>query len=474
MTKLELYTGTLKYKDRDYFFVFDEKELRVILPEREKNDNAMAILKKQLMKFSAGKGDDSIMEEPYLVGKCNETGQTMIFLTKVGKIISSYNEVLVIDTIGYILCKMDRHPICRMSFTCPELDCIHPVSRGYNCTFDYDSFYTDGVLAVQTEKFDVTTTEKKKFQVDGKAVSVRFSISRSFSQKIGQSPLSLCSVMSFFFEPTEDYSFIVRLWFIAKEFLQFMCYRKNVFLSIADLSTPADEGKTYTFATFNMLGEDGDEEPETLKKGRYIKLSYLSGQEGHILNDIASKLLYTRHIPDTYISGCSKNAARFVMITAAFEWEFKRLYPEGINKSEKTLEVEANAAETIQKLIDESTGDLKKKYKYMKKHISDDSLQDEVIYVGKTLGEVIEPFGKMLYSLNDAELFYSEMGERLSKQRNNFAHGNLDMDFIDDSLLDLVYLERIIYAMQLKRYGIEDKPVQHAMNELFRCGIAIR
>ena len=69
---------------------------------------------------------------------------------------------------------------------------------------------------------------------------------------------------------TEDYSFIVRLWFVAKEFLQFMCYRKNVFLPTADLSTPTDEDKTRTFATFNMLGETGEEEPETLQKGRYI------------------------------------------------------------------------------------------------------------------------------------------------------------------------------------------------------------
>ena len=103
MTNLELYTGKLKYKDNDYLFAFDEKELRLIPLEGEKNDNAMSTLKKQLMKFSADEGDDSIMKEPYLVGKCKETGQTMIFLTKVGANISSYNEVLVIDVIGHDL-----------------------------------------------------------------------------------------------------------------------------------------------------------------------------------------------------------------------------------------------------------------------------------------------------------------------------------------------------------------------------------
>ena len=182
--------------------------------------------------------------------------------------------------------------------------------------------------------------------------------------------------MSFRFDPTEEYSIIVRLWFVAKEFLQFMCYRKNVFLPTADLSTPADEGKTRT--------------------------------------------------------------------------------------------------KEIQKLIDNSTGDLKRKYKFLRKLISSNSLQSEVVHVGNKLGEIIDLFGKRLYSMNDTDLLYSEMGKRLADQRNNYAHGNLDIDFIDKSLIDLVYTERIVYAMQLKHYGVETKNIQNAINELFRCGVIIR
>ena len=252
-----------------------------------------------------------------------------------------------------------------------------------------------------------------------------------------------------------------------------MCYRKNVFLPVADLSTPAEEGKTRIFATFTMLGEDGEEDLEALKKGKYIKLAYLSGVEGRILNDIALRRLYARHIPDTYASGCVVNAARFVMITAAFEWEFKRLYPDGITKSEETLAIEAAATEEIQKLIDNSTGSLKRKYKFLRKLISSDSLQSEIVHIGNEIGSIIDLFGKRLYSLNDTELLYSEMGKRLADQRNNYAHGNLDIDFIDNSLLDLIYTERIVYAMQLKLSGVDDKNIQRAINDLFNCGLAI-
>ena len=51
--------------------------------------------------------------------------------------------------------------------------------------------------------------------------------------------------------------------------------------------------------------------------------------------------------------------------------------------------------------------------------------------------------------MNDTDLLYSEMGKRLADQRNNYAHGNLDIDFIDKSLIDLIYTERIVYAIVL-------------------------
>ena len=66
------------------------------------------------------------------------------------------------------------------------------------------------------------------------------------------------------------------------------------------------------------------------------------------------------------------------------------------------------------------------------------------------------------------------MGKRLADQRNNFAHGNLDIDFIDKALLDIVYMEQIVYAIQLKLYGINTKCIQNAINELFQRNLLIR
>ncbi len=161
------------------------------------------------------------------------------------------------------------------------------------------------------------------------------------------------------------------------------------------------------------------------------------------------------------------------MITAAFEWTFNKNYPDGITKKPKTIEAENAVTKELDRLINESQGKQKKIYKSLKNHISLDSLKPKIEQIGKDYAEIIEIFGKHLYSINHETLKYSEMGLRLSEQRNNFAHGNLDKDFVDLSILDLVYLERIIYAMQLKEYGLEKISIQRAINDLFSCHIRL-
>ena len=94
--------------------------------------------------------------------------------------------------------------------------------------------------------------------------------------------------------------------------------------------------------------------------------------------------------------------------------------------------------------------------------------------MGKDYADIVHIFGEHLYLINNETLKYNEMGLRLSKQRNNYAHGNLDKDFIGLALLDLMYLEYVVYAMQLNEYGVDKIYIQKAINDLFGCSIAIK
>ena len=465
--ELDVYTGTLTYKQIEFSFVFDGEELRLI-PPKDKHHEVHMWFMKPLGNGAYTFGDPLYVEDDYLIGKCNENCQKIIFLPKHQN-IGSYNSVLSVKIEAYIIQKYEREWIDRLGFMSQELDCIYPTSQAV----ESPEWSEDGVISIKTRDFDNTTSHKQKFTVDGKDISVFFGIARTSSGRIGKPPLELHSEMFFEFEKTNDYAFVLRLWRIAKCFIQYLCYRNNVNLSEVEASAPYGDGGHEKFATLHIVKGDVDNEPEILEKRRYIKQAYISGAEGKILNDIAADRIYLRHLPETYRTGRSINAARFVMITAAFEWTFKKNYPDGITKKPTTIKAEETATEVLNGLVDGSNGKLKEIYKFLRKLIGSKSLQMEVEQIGKDYAEIVDVFGKRLYSINKETLKYSEMGLRLSQQRNNYAHGNLDKEFIGLALLDLVYLEYIVYAMQLKEYGVEPISIQQAISDLFGCSIAL-
>lgn len=473
MEDTRIYTGVTKYKDIDFTFVFNGENLRLIPTTENVRKVETEWLMTPIAKGTFIPNTDLKMEDSFLIGRCHENGKRIVFFTQKNANISSNNSVLIVQLIGYLECSIGKEKFGKISFLGPEINIIHPVNQSFDFSFNPSTVSSDGVFSITTKNFDITSTTPQEFEVDEKKVNVQFSVSRKFSTKILEPPILLESSMLFEFDETENYDFLVRLWFIAKEFISFLCYRNNICMKPAVVSSRNQGGKYQSFGTLTMKNSGTEEELYALKQNRCIKQSTISGHEGQILTDIACDSLYTRHLPKTYEDGRHIDASRFIMITAAFEWEFHRTYPNGVPKKESTILIENEAIEALQRLIDSSTGKLKNKYKFLSKLIRSDSLQTELVKIGEDFDSIIGNFGKYLYSLNGEELIYSSMGERLSSQRNHFAHGDLDKDFIGLALLDLIYLEYIVYAMQMKHYGIEDANIRNAINELFHLNFAL-
>lgn len=137
------------------------------------------------------------------------------------------------------------------------------------------------------------------------------------------------------------------------------------------------------------------------------------------------------------------------------------------------LKAEQEASAQLQTLISGSSGKLKSVYKHMQSLPKSSLLQAEIIRVGKDFHKILSIFGKQLYSLRDADVPYSDISERLANLRNQYAFGNLDINLSEATLLDIAFLERIIYVMQLTFYGIDTKSIKQAINELFGCMLYI-
>lgn len=221
----------------------------------------------------------------------------IIFLPKEGSYIAHQNSVLPIDLGAYIICKYERDKINHISLTELEINGIYPTSQAIKYTLDSDAFVNSGTFEVKTRDFDCTTTQKQEFTVDSKPVSVSFEVSRTMSTKNWEPPMKLSSDMLFEVDATDDYRFILRLWYVAKQFVQFLCYRKDVYFSEVNLAAPCEDGKHETFATIYVFGEkSNDIDTKTLKDGRYIKQIHIPGHEGKILSNIADNKIYLRNL----------------------------------------------------------------------------------------------------------------------------------------------------------------------------------
>lgn len=467
------YTGKVSYRDIDFTFVFINNELRLIPPADKEGIIAWQWKMKSIDKGVYTFADPIPVDEKFIVADCNETNMRIVFLPELASNLRFNNNVVIIDVSAYIVCKSNKDLFNRVAFSCPEINYIHPTNQAFTIALSHEEWSKNGVVWLNTNDVELSTTEMQKFTVDDKEIRVHFGVSRIVSTKISNPPLSLKSIMYFDFDATDDFEFVLRLWQIARDFVRFLCYRNNIYFTEIKLCTPKVDGKHESFANMYIIDDIGEIEEKPLQEERLIKQLHIAGKEGEILTDIASDSIYLRHIPDSYQSGHHINAARFVMITAAFEWEFNRLYPDGIKKSEKTIIAENEVSEEIQNLIDNTTGKKKNILKFLHRLVRSDSLQKEIIQIGKDFTTILEVFGNYLYRINNEELKYSEMGERLSEQRNHFAHGDLDKDFIGLSLLDLMFMENVIYAMQLKCYDVDDKAIQRAIKDLFRYNIDI-
>ncbi len=459
--ELEIYTGVLTYKEIEFSYMFDGETLRLI-PPKDKNQEIDGWLRQSLTVGVYLGREPYYIEDEYLKGICNETGQTIIFIPKKQQ-VGCYNCVLVIAVEAYFIEKYYREWIDRVSFECKELDGIFDTEQ----CIEKNEWSREGIINVSTKDFDATTSNSQIFNVDGKEISVYFGITRRREKVFNGSLLTVHSVMYFEFEKTQDFLFVFKLWKFAKVFIQYLCYRESVWMGKTVIAAPADKGLHEPFAELIVVEDRIEEDKKVLEQKRCISQKLIAGCEGKMLADVSNGNLYLRHLPKSHKDGLKIDAARFVMITAAFEWEFRRCYPEGIIKKESTKAVEEEKTSEFQKLIDKSTGKLKNKYKFLQKLIKSDPLQSEISQVGKDYDEIIGEFGKNLYLRNDVKLNYNEMGERLADQRNHFAHGDLDQEFIGSSLLDLIFLEYIIYAMQLKYYGVSNENIRNAINDLF-------
>lgn len=456
--------GELLYKKIKFDFILEGSTLTLHAKEDYKKEF------RELFWEPAGNGAYTIktvyFEEEYLLGKDKNTFETVVMIIYNQQFFHNFMNNDISLEVDVIFNLYRDELISQISFEAKEIDYIYNITQAIDIENDY---YKNGEINLKLKDTKKCESREIKFNIDKKEIICKFSILRKRNHGINRYPIEINSIFSIYFEPTKDYIFILRVYKVVKYFFQYLCFRKNIDIESVDIYCKYKENLHQQLGTINFIKKEVYNEEKRIIESRYIPFELIENSANKILQAIADDKLYRRHIPKTYSDGTSENEATFVMLVAAFEWEFKQLFKNGLPHSESTINVQNKIKNNIKEILNNKDvkGKERKIYKNLLNFIDLEGLSEKIIYTCKTLNSIIIESGKKLYKLNNQELNYIKMGDRLSKQRNYFAHGDIDKDFIEDSLLDLIFLKEIIYAMQLKRFNVPDDNIKKCIRKLF-------
>jgi len=407
--------GELELQGVLYHFQFDEYILQI----HKAGSDADAL---QAMVDALSPSAPKIMSKP-TIGTCYPDGHKIYFMQVSYKGFS--NNVKKFSVGSYF--EIDNNtnfplPISQVSIVANELNYIYPPTQMYSYQIDAQGIITAMNFTRPKPSFEW------KFSLEGVEVTVSSGFTHSY--KWNSKPVEIQSMLHLSFKPTEKYEFVVRVFNIAQNLLQYLCYRQNINCTNAYIYAQNEEGKNIKIGIYDARWMS-EQLPETEKRSLKKKITFMLVENGvsNLLQRLADNTLYSRHIPDNSKDERRITPARSIMLTAAFEWEYKQVY---LNGKKPT-----------------------------------DSFKERLVKALNDYSDCIGLFAQRTYSMNNRTYDIDSAAEKIKIARNDFAHGDIKIDYDLETLMGISILPYLVYAMQLRAAGVDTDSIKHAINELF-------
>ena len=336
------------------------------------------------------------------------------------------------------------------------------------------SYTLDDNGLISTINFDHSKESFKwQFTLDGQSITAKSGFLHSY--KWGSTPVDIQSAFFCSFDPTEDYEFIVHLFDIVSRLLQYLCYRQNISISNGYLYASDEEHKHHNIGTFNAKWlETQYPEGEKWMSKRVIDFKKVNDSMSVLLQRISDGTLYLRHIPQNSKDILAITPARTVLLMAAFEGEFSFSYPKEIDLPQEIKEKREQAVKGIESLIAQPEYELVKgDFSRFIGELKNPSLRLKLEHALADYNDCISVFAKKLFAINGVEFSWEIVAKTITRMRNDISHGRLNTDYGVDTYLSVTIMPYLIYAMQLRSTGLNDKVIQKAINDLFQLNIAL-
>ncbi|ALC80456.1 hypothetical protein [Bacillus gobiensis] len=410
----------------------------------------------------------SLKKEEYpeqLFGETFENNKDIFF--KFHYIIKTSLKTYTAKINYYILFSEKGYEYDGIGITADELNWFYDIRNAYKAETG-----NDGELNLETIPFK--NLEKNfSFNLNKDKLQGSLNISRKFSST-ELSPIQLYTELTFHLEnTTKNCDTAAKLYNLTNQLLSFLCYRRNITFNTITLKKKDSSG-LYRKVGQLFINEKKSNitEEKKLIRERLIGLPLIEDNLSSLFQKLADKNIYLSHIPQDSKDQNYITPARFILVTARFEWQF----PITFDSYKDEFKFKAQKQEIISflvKKVAENSGELKKYFKSVKRNIerTDLTLAKKINFALNHFKGELEIFIKNLYELDDPNL--SEISDRIQEQRNNFAHGNISKEINPRITRDFFVLEWLNYAMILRDLGVSPHNIKIAINNLFQQRMAI-
>jgi hypothetical protein len=191
---------------------------------------------------------------------------------------------------------------------------------------------------------------------------------------------------------------------------------------------------------------------------------------GKLYELILKDKIYMAHICKNCAEKRTYGPSRILGIMIAFERLFTWQYGKDKIRSENYLNLLIRIEQHLENSVDVicEGGYKKRDFNKIKKRLREPQVSygDYLTYVIKEI-PLCERYIKNLYDGDNTKLIINEINQRISKFRNDMAHGNVDVEITIKHTKDLKLLEVVTYTMILNYLGLDEEEIIKKIMWLF-------
>lgn len=279
--------------------------------------------------------------------------------------------------------------------------------------------------------------------------------------------LEVASVFTTRFSCPVDLNTLLKAFQNTRYFFLYVTYRANICIHSAEIFRLNDKGlKDYKGWLVYKMPHQLEKHPDAKK--RIIKYAHLGKKTAKIFTSIKNKKLEFEHLCESIDETHRYTISRCIMVLTAFEREYRNIYGENSGRSPEYIQVKKDIVDLIEKYRKQSRGKQRDYVRGFLKTVKnrDNSFSTNINNALMDCREIMEYFLKEEYE-DDYEKTAKGVSIRIGEVRNGIAHSRLDLQLEAIHLADIKIVEKLIYAMRLKKIGIKSPQIQMAIQELF-------